>query len=124
MISPLKERVLVEHCLPAHQFALMAEHGAREGWELRADIVRYLNNAAVAPLKGLAPGDVQRVARQVDELAHALMRDTSLNDPRYGFMCCSLFTLRLVDEKLFPDARNQAVLVSLLMVEEAKVDSY
>jgi hypothetical protein len=120
--SAQAETGLVELCLPAHLLALMAEQIARHGWELRADINAYLNRAAAVPLAGLGAVTIQRLARRVDQLARSLLHDLAPDNPQLGLLTCAMFTLTLVDDGLFPDPRNQAVLVSLLLVDEARDD--
>jgi hypothetical protein len=115
------ETGLVELCTPSHLLVLMAHQLGRRGWQLRSDIVGYLNNAAAAPLAGLESVTISRLAKRVHELARTLLRVVA-DDPRQGMITCALFTLTLVDEGLFPDARNQAVLTSLLLLEEARAE--
>ncbi len=115
-----EERRRVSLGLPAHLLWLSADRLAREGWRLRGDVPIQLSRAAATALIGLAPHRVARCARMVDEAAVALLRDLSFDDPRDGLLSCAMLTLKLVDEGLFPDAANQAVLVATLLVRDAE----
>ena len=106
----------IKRALPAHLLFLTAEQMVQRGWKLRQDVFMHLNRAAAAALAGLDALSVSLAAKEVDELARALLRDLSLDDPRDELLACAYFTLQLVSEKLFDDADNQAVLVSLMLM--------
>lgn len=114
------ERARVELAVPAHMLVLMSQEVGKRGWSLRADVVHYLNNASVVPLQGLDQLSVARVARRVDDVSRALLHALSPDEPVRGLLSVAYFVLKLVDEGLFDDPKNQAVLASLLVVEEAK----
>ncbi len=116
------EAGLVELCTPAHILVLMAIELGKAGWELRPDVVRHLNQAAVVPLAGLDDLTVSWIAARVDRLGRGLLEALAPDDPRLGLITCALFTLKLVHEGLFPDPENQAVLASLLLTTEARED--
>jgi hypothetical protein len=52
-----------------------------------------------------------------------LLRDLSPDDPRHGLYACAMFALSLVSEGRIEDKQNQAVLVSLLLIDDLKDES-
>lgn len=115
------DRPVVEDCLPAHMMALMAERIKAEGWSLRADIARNINQASIAPLAKLDPLSQHRIARKVDEAATALLYALAPDNPSKGLITVCHWVLELVEEGLIQDVQSQAVLTSLLLSEEIKV---
>ncbi|MEJ6846722.1 hypothetical protein V3589_10955 [Sinorhizobium fredii] len=122
-MEPSEERMIVERCLPAHLMFLMAEECRKAGFELRSDVMQHLNVAAVSPLARLDMLSVVRLARRTDEVARSLLNELSPDDPRHGLYVCAMFCLKLVDEELLSDRTNQAVLVSLLLLDDIRDDS-
>lgn len=121
-VSAQKEIAALEKAVPAHMLVLMIEACARLGFECRSDILMHLNNAAISPLAGLDEFSIARLAKRVDDIAVGLLTHLSPDDPRDGLYCCAMFCLRLIDEGLLDDKQNQAVLVSLLLLDDAKDD--
>ena len=80
----------------------------------------HLNRAAAAPLARLDAFSISRLAQRIDDVATALLRDLNPDDPRHGLYCCVMFVMKLVDEGRFPDVRNQAVLFSMLLLEDVR----
>ena len=119
--SPTAERRAVELGLPAHLLWLSADRLRQEGWTLRGDTLLHLSRASAAGLAGLGYDAVRRCSQRIDQAASAALRDLSFDDPRDGLMSCALLTVKLVDEALFPDPTNQAVLVSMLLLEDARL---
>lgn len=117
------ERSRLELALPAHLLALMAHELRRQGWELRSDIGAYLNNAAALPLTGLDDLGVSRLAKKIDDMAKAMLHELAPDDARHAILTVAHFVLRLVDEAMFDDPRNPAVLTALLLIEEARGDA-
>ena len=116
----LRDTARVELAVPAHLLVLMAHELAKDGWRLRGDVERYLHNASVLPLAGLDELGVARIARRIDEVSRTLLHRLAPDEPRQGLLAVASFVLLLVDEGLFDDPDNQAVLASLLLVEEAR----
>ena len=116
------ERSRIELALPAHLLALMAHELRRQGWELRSDIGAYLNNAAVLPLTGLDDLRVSLLAKKIDDTAKAMLHELAPDDARQGLLAVAQFVAMLVDEAVFDDARNPAVLTALLLLDEARED--
>ena len=114
-----KEHAAVSKGLPAHLLWLSADELRKRGWELRQDTFVHLSRAAGAALSGLDALTTMRAARQIDQVAVALLRDLSFDDPRDQLISVAMLTCKLVEEGLFLDPRNQAVLVSLLLVDDA-----
>ena len=117
-----RDLTVIETALPAHMMFLMMEECQKAGYELRADVMHHLNVASVAPLSRIDTFSVARLAKQIDDAARSLLRDLSPDDPRHGLYCCAQFILTLIDEGRWSDARNQAVLVALLLMDDAKND--
>jgi hypothetical protein len=120
--SVQQEIATLEKAVPAHMLVLMIEACARQGYECRSDILMHLNNAAASPLAGLDAFTIARLAKRIDDIAVSLLNSLSPDDPREGLYCCAMFCLKLVDEGLLEDKQNQAVLVSLLLLDDAKDD--
>jgi hypothetical protein len=118
----LRDTARVELATPAHMLVLMAHELAKQGWVLRGDVERYLHNASVLPLAGLDELSVARVARRIDEVSSILLHRLSPEAPREGLLAIASFVLVLVDEGLFDDPLNQAVLASLLLLDEARLE--
>ena len=123
--SKLRERdqQVIERSVPAHMLVLMLEECKKAGFELRSDVMHHLNMAAAAPMANLDPFSVSRLARRIDDVARALLDDLSPDDPRHGLYCCAMFVLVLVDEGRIFDVQNQAVLVTMLLMDDVKDDS-
>jgi len=111
---------IVEQALPSQMLMMMIEEVQKAGFEVRADVMMHLQNAVAAPLSRLDTFSVSRIAKRVDEASRAILHDLSPDDPRRGLYSCATFILLLVDEGRFFDVRNQAVLVSLLLLEDVK----
>jgi hypothetical protein len=116
------EIATLEKAVPAHMLALMLEGCGRQGYECRSDILMHLNNAAAAPLAKLDAFSISRLAKKIDDISTSLLNHLSPDDPRDGLYCCAMFCLKLVDEGLLDDKQNQAVLVSLLLIDDVKDD--
>jgi len=118
-----RDTARVELAVPAHLLVLMAHELAKQGWLLRDDVQRYLHNASVLPLAGLDELSVSRIARRIDEVSRSLLHSLSPDAPRQGLLAVASFVLVLVDEGLFDDPQNQAVLASLLLLDEAREEA-
>ena len=114
---------MVERCVPAHMMVLMMQECSKIGLEMRADVQHHLNVASVAPLAECDTLSVARLARRVDEVATTLLKDLSPDDPREGLYACAMFCLVLVEEGRIADVKNQAVLVSLMLLDDLKDES-
>jgi len=118
----LRDHQAVELAVPAHMMFLMIEELRKKGFELRADVLQHLNLAAVLPLAKLDELSVSRVARRIEDVATTLLRDLNADDPRHAIYVCAMFVQLLVDRALDADVRSQAVLVSLLLIDDIKDD--
>lgn len=112
----------IEQALPAHMMVLMVQECLRAGYELRLDALQRLNIAAAAPLARLDAFSISRVAKRVDGLARNLLHDLSPDDPVEGLYCCAMFCLTLVDEGCLDDKTSMAVLVALMLIQDAEDD--
>jgi len=63
-----------------------------------------------------------RVARRVELVAEALLRELHADDGREAMLAVAFFILKLVDEGLVDDAGNQSVLVALHLAEDARAE--
>lgn len=111
----------LEKMVPAHMLALILEKCMEAGFEARSDVLHHLNNAAVAPIAKEDAFTISRLARRTDEIAGNLLSLLD-GDPREGLYTVSMFVMTLIDEGLWSEVRNQAVLVSLLLLEDVKDD--
>ena len=118
----MRDTAVVELALPAYMMAYMVEATQKRGFILRADVIAHLGRAAVLPLTRIAEASVSLMARKITDAAAELLRELNPADPRHGLYCLAMFVLMLVDEELFPDPRNQAVLVALLLLDDVKND--
>ncbi|MCO5157853.1 MAG: hypothetical protein M9945_14085 [Aquamicrobium sp.] len=115
-----RDRLVVEQMVPAHMLFLMLEQCQNIGFEVRSDVLHHLNLAVAAPLAKFDELSVSRLAKRTDDVARALLHDLSPDDPREGLYVCAMLVLRLVDEGKWKDAKNQAVLVSMLLVDDVR----
>jgi hypothetical protein len=118
----LRDTAVVELALPAYMMAYMVEEAQKKGFILRADVIAHLGRAAVLPLTRIAEASVSLMARKITDAAATILRELNPDDPRHGLYCLAMFVLMLVDEELFSDPRNQAVLVALLLLDDVKND--
>ena len=117
-----RDSAIVELALPAHMLFLMMEECQKAGLELRADVMHYLNMAAVKPLAKCDQLSVSRLARRIDDCSRTLLNNLSPDDPRHGLYVCANFALLLVSEGRIEEKDNMAVLVSLLLMDDVKDD--
>jgi hypothetical protein len=113
---------LIEKGLPAHLLYLACEDLQKKGWEMRSDVLHHLNLAARAALAKQDPMTVQRCAKAIDEAAQEMLHGASPDDPRDAVLACCSWLLHLVEEGLFPDTGNSAVLAALHVMEDARED--
>lgn len=123
MQTPDPDRLILEKTVPSHMLVLMMEKCAAKGFVARQDAVVHLNQAAVLPLASLDAFSVRRLAKRTDMMAKSLLSKLAPDDPCDGLYCCAMFVLQLVDEGLWTDTHHQAVLYSLLFVEDARHDT-
>lgn len=120
MLLGTQLRSAVERGIPAHLLYLSAERLKRDGYILREDVFINLDRASVAALTGLSSEQVRQAATQIDETATAILRDMSFDDPRDCIISCAYLILKLVDEGLYTDVQNQAVLVATLLTVDSR----
>ena len=120
-VDPAKrDKAIVERVLPAFMLVIVAEEARKQGYVLRADVVHKLNMASAAPLVGLDDFSIRRLARRADDVATSLLRDLNPDDSREAIYCVATFVLLLVDHGVLTDKQNNAVLVSLLLRDDAR----
>lgn len=110
----------VELALPSHLLVITMAHAEQKGWELRPDMLMRLNRSAAVPLVGLDHFSVARLAKRVDDAAKGIVFGLMNEHPCHPLAVAAQFICLLVAEGLFPDPRNQAVLASLLLLEDLK----
>ena len=115
-----RDRAVVERILPAFMLVIAAGEAKKQGYLLRADVVHRLNMASAAPLAALDDFTIRRLARRADDAATSLLRDLNPDDSREAIYCLATFVLLLVDKGVLNDRQNQAVLVSLLLRDDAR----
>ena len=115
-----RDQEAVELAMPAHMLILVMEQVHKHGFELRADVVKHLSRAAMLPFTKLDELSVARVARRVEDVATTMLRDINADDPRHALYVSAMFVLMLADKGLYADPRGQAVLVSMLLIEDIK----
>ena len=122
MLDQNSDKFLIQQCIPAHLLFLMLEECEKEGLEMRSDVKHKLNVATVAPVADKDPVTVRRVALHTDTVAVSLLHLLAPDDPRHGLYACAMFVLLLVAEGRLQDKGNMAVLVALMLMEDAKDD--
>ena len=116
-----QERERVELGLPAHLLFLTLEEVTRKKvYEFRPDIFIKLNQSAVLHLAGLDNLTIARVAKKIDDAAKTLISVPSQEDSRHVLACSCFWILKLVDEGLFTDRTNMAVVVALLLINDMR----
>lgn len=115
----IREHRAAELALPAHLLWVMTDDVRKKGWIPRADVFEHLNRGAAAALNGLDQVSIPRVAKRIDDLARDILREMHFDDERDGLISCAMLVSKLVEERLYPDTTNQAVLVSLLLIDDA-----
>lgn len=123
MKAVLNDLQVLETTVPAHMVLLMLEACGKQGYEARLDVLGHLSRAVAAPMMGRDGLSISRLARRTDELARSLLNDLSPDDPREGLYVCATFILTLIEEFRWHDKTNQAVLVSMLLLEDVRDDS-
>jgi hypothetical protein len=121
LLEPAKDHEIVERALPAHLLYLVAETlRNRREYDLRADVLHYLNLASAAPFVGLDEFSTHRLARRIDAVAAAVLCRLRHSDLRGGLLTLAHLVLQMVDEGLYPDPDDQAVKVALLIAADAR----
>lgn len=111
----------VEDVLPAHIMSVAIDKLYQNGFELRLDTRGYLNNAIMAVLRRHT-GQELVIAQRADAMADDILRPIAFDDAQTVLLAASYFLLKLVDEELFLDKNNQAVLSALMIVTDADSD--
>ena len=116
-----QETDTLEKTVPAHLIQLAIEECVRQGYEFRSDIQMRLDQNIAAKVSKYADGwQLKRIARRIDDTASACLRRLNADDAKEMLYCAAMFSLVLVDEGLLDDPANIAVLVALLLMEDAK----
>lgn len=114
---------IVEECVPAHMMVLAIQKCMEKGIECREDVMRFLNVAAVAPLARLDTATISVLAKRTDDLATNLLRELNADEPEHALYVSAMFVMLLVDEGRIKDPRSQAVLTSLLLLNDLRDDT-
>ncbi len=122
----LTDRTSVEAILPAYMLALALRALARweQGYSYRGDVIILLERAQEAAFirAAMDPLSVSRVAKMVEGDGMEIMKGANTDDYRLLVLGVCRVILRLVDQRRFVDVEDQAVLVALMLVEEAERD--
>jgi hypothetical protein len=111
---------IAQQTVPPHMVMLMLEECGKLGFEVRGDVTHYLQLAVSAPLARCRAEEISRLASKTDSLATSLLRDLNADDPREALYITATFILTLIEENRWADTKNQAVLVSLLLLDDVK----
>jgi hypothetical protein len=114
-------REAVEELLPAHIMCVAIDKLYSAGYEIRLDTRGYLNNHMVKVLRA-HPHCANAIASRTDSMADDIMRPVFFDDPKQVLLAASYLMLKLVDEKMYLDADNQAVLSALMITADADGD--
>lgn len=115
------DKTLVTLALPAHLLVTAALDVRKGGWQLRHDIFLHLDRGAAVALKDASDTlQIRRVATMTDNAAMVLLRELHADDPRDAVLAVAFFILKMVEEGLVENTDNQAVLVSLHLMEDAR----
>lgn len=112
---------IVEEALPAFALQLALEKLYAEGYEIRLDARGYLDNTLRKTLSK-QPHMAQSLAISINDFAMKMLRLVGFDDARVVLLSVAFFNLKLVEEGLFSDAENQAILTSLMIVADARED--
>ena len=116
-----KVRKIAETILPAYMLAVAVQSMEQnENLKLRDDVTHGLNAAQHAAVRDLPRAMALLVGQRVEKDGYVLMQNAnkgaaSLRDLVIGL---AKFTLKLVDEGLFQDVQNGAVLASLAIMTD------
>lgn len=111
---------ILQQTVPPHMLMLMLSECGNLGFEVRGDVTHHLHLATTAPLAKCHMGEISRIAKRTDDIATGLLRDLNADDPREGLYTVATFVLTLIAEGRWHDKTNQAVLVSLLLLDDVK----
>lgn len=112
----------VEDLVLPHMMSLAVDKLYSEGFELRLDARGYLNNAIKVILRRHT-GQELVVARKADDLARRIMREVDFDDAKLALLAISFFACKLVEEELYLDKDNQAVLTALMVIGDSRDDN-
>lgn len=112
----------VEELIAPHMMALAVEKLYADGYELRLDARGYLDNAVKA-LVLRHTGQEMVVAKKADDYATKIMRHVDFDDAETALLAISYMIAKLVQEELYPDKTNQAVLTALMVIGDKDDDS-
>ena len=122
----LTDRASVEAVLPAYMLELALRALARwdQGYSYRGDVIILLTRAQEAAFvrAKMDSLSVSRVALRVERDGRDIMKGANTDDYRLLLLGVCRLILRLVDQRRISDVEDQAVLVSLMLVEEADRD--
>ncbi len=122
----LVDRASVEAVLPAYMLELALRALARwdQGYSYRGDVIILLTRAQEAAFvrAKMDSLSVSRVALRVERDGRDIMKGANTDDYRLLLLGVCRLILRLVDQRRLPDPEDQAILISLMLVEEAERD--
>lgn len=120
----LLEKSVVETAIPAHMMFLAARAVITEGYILRADVAKSLNGAAAAPFQALMayPDRTSRAAARVDAVAQTMLNRLNPDKTMHALYVSAMLAVVLVDEGLYADVENVAVLTGMVLLDDLKIE--
>lgn len=116
----VRQQGLAQDCLLAYMMQRAAESLTASGdWVFRADFTHHLNVASVGPLVREKPMTRRGVAVRVEHDGYDIMRASNVTENLHVLMLAlSMLAVKVVDERLWHDATNQAVLQAMALLQE------
>ena len=120
----LLEKTVVETAIPAHMMFLAAQAVITEGYVLRADVAKSLNGATAAPFQALMafPDRTKQAAARVDAVVSSMLNRLNPDKTVHALYVSAMLAVVLVDEGLFVDVDNVAVLTGMVLLEDLKIE--
>jgi hypothetical protein len=113
-----RKAVLLPALLNVALKALIEKAGA----EAREDVTTLLSRAAALPLIGIPPDQAGEMTLAAMGVAHSMLDAANPEDAAEAVLAAAFLITKLADEGKYPggDIENQAVLVSLMVIQEAR----
>lgn len=111
----------VEALLPAQMMGIAMDVLYKDGYELRLDTRGYLNNSLRAGIMKYEHMALM-VADRTNKEAENILRHVGFDNPIVAIMAASFLICKMVNEGLYLDKTNQAVLSALMIIADAEED--
>lgn len=121
-IRRMTPQAVIENLLPAYVLELLFDHGKRNGlFTIREDVVINLQRSQAAVFG--ARDDYVTIAEAMERDVGAAMRGVIIDNIQTAILGWCWASMRLVEEEVYDDKTNVAVLYSIAMWEEARQGS-